>query len=104
MAPVTVYGGVEYTTPQLGGKLPPVHFKVHALEIHQLINWGLDDAEQPDFIKNRVNPHVDAVEGVVPLPWDPQHTGMPAVTFPNLDITLAPLLANTFSPAAFQVV
>eukprot|EP01054_Gregarina_sp_Poly1_P001222 Gregarina_sp_Poly_1__1221@NODE_129_length_13257_cov_57_196588_g115_i0_p2_GENE_NODE_129_length_13257_cov_57_196588_g115_i0NODE_129_length_13257_cov_57_196588_g115_i0_p2_ORF_typecomplete_len654_score100_96DUF2890/PF11081_8/1_5e04DUF2890/PF11081_8/4_NODE_129_length_13257_cov_57_196588_g115_i074589419 len=102
LKPSIVYGGVEHCPPEFAGRLSPISFRLHALELHQYVAVSGTDA--PWFMQNGLNPHTQALFGPVPLPFDPANSGMPAPVFDTMTEAgqpvpkIAPLIRTFFNP------
>eukprot|EP01053_Blabericola_migrator_P010883 Blabericola_migrator_1__10882@NODE_627_length_7181_cov_106_322322_g458_i0_p1_GENE_NODE_627_length_7181_cov_106_322322_g458_i0NODE_627_length_7181_cov_106_322322_g458_i0_p1_ORF_typecomplete_len691_score163_19_NODE_627_length_7181_cov_106_322322_g458_i06422714 len=102
LKPSIVYGGVEHCPPEFAGRLTPISFKLHALELHQYMQ--VSGSDTPWFLKNGLNPHTQALFGPVPLPFDPANSGMPAPVFDTMTEAgqpvprIAPLIRTFFNP------
>ncbi|KAH0482480.1 MAG: uncharacterized protein KVP18_004305 [Porospora cf. gigantea A] len=81
--PTVVYGGCYFDPPEYVGPSDRLTLKLHALEVHQLVD--IPETERPAFIRDGININKQAVFDPVALPWDPEHTGMPAAVFGGLD-------------------
>lgn len=101
LKPRIIYKGVRHNPPIFGGKLRPLSFLVSSIETHQYL--PISGIDHPPFIKERLDPNKMACFGLVPMPFDPGHTGMPAPTFQTVDkgeadVILSPLLRTCFEP------
>lgn len=101
--PCIIYAGVDHRTPAYAGKLPPIRYRLHALEFHQLLEGSnAEDHTKPWFIQNGLSPQREALHGPVPLPFKPRMTGMPAPTFTTLEsegqpnVVIADLIQQAF--------
>jgi len=105
--PSVIYGGCEPQPPKYCGKLNPHEWKLHAIEIHQYI--PIPGVKDPAFLEMALNPETDPLYGAIPLPFDPEKTGMTALTIQDIldgrqGPKLAPALTQLFNqelPALF---
>lgn len=80
--PSVIYGGAEAEPPKYCGKLPSKNWKLHAIEIHQYV--PIPGVPDPKFMTMGLNPSTDPLYGAIPLPFDPENTGMTAITIQDI--------------------